>query len=147
MLWTITEPCLNREFPQEQLKKIPFPQNLRISSGVLWYGGSCQEMCGAILWVSQQDDLNNSTKYILHASMTTTSKKKKWNLLENCHMYALKLFWNAHTWHELDDLIFYGQWINLHGRLRNWPKPVTNAWIDWFHFSSYMWIRTILSCR
>ena len=23
---------------------------------VLWYGGSCKEMCGAILWVSQQDD-------------------------------------------------------------------------------------------
>ena len=23
---------------------------------VLWYGGSCQEMCGAILWVGQQDD-------------------------------------------------------------------------------------------
>ena len=36
--------------------------------------------------------LNNSTKYLLHASMTTISKKKKWNLLENCHMYALKLF-------------------------------------------------------
>ena len=39
--------------------------------------------------------LNNSTKYLLHASMTTTSKKKKQNLLENCHMYALILFWNV----------------------------------------------------
>ena len=28
--------------------------------------------------------LSNSTKYLLHASMTTTSKKKKQNLLENC---------------------------------------------------------------
>ena len=28
--------------------------------------------------------LNNSTKYLLHALMTTTSKKKKQNLLENC---------------------------------------------------------------
>ena len=35
---------------------------------------------------------NDSTKYLLHASMTTTSKKKKQNLLENCQMYALKLF-------------------------------------------------------
>ena len=34
--------------------------------------------------------LSNSSKYLLHASMTTTSKKKKRNLLENCHMYALK---------------------------------------------------------
>ena len=52
---------------------------------------------------------NNSTKYLLHASMTTTSKKKKQNLLENCQMHALKLFLNAYTWQELDDLIFYGQ--------------------------------------
>ena len=53
--------------------------------------------------------LSNSTKYLLHASMTTTSKKKKQNLLENCQIHALKLFWNAYTWQELDDLIFYGQ--------------------------------------
>ena len=32
---------------------------------------------------------NNSTKYPLHASMTTTSKRKKQNLLENCHKYML----------------------------------------------------------
>ena len=72
--------------------------------------------------------LNDSTKYLLPASMTTTSKKKKQNLLENCHKYAPKLFWNVCIWHELDDLIFYGQ-----DRLRNGPRPVTNAWIDWFH--------------
>ena len=77
--------------------------------------------------------LNNSTKYELHAWMTTTSKKKKWNLLENCHKYALKLFWNAYTWHELDDLTFYCQWISSHDRLRNGPKLVTHACIDWFH--------------
>ena len=35
--------------------------------------------------------LNNPIKYLLHASMTTTSKKKKWNLLETCHKYALKV--------------------------------------------------------
>ena len=76
--------------------------------------------------------LNNCTKYLLLASMTTTSKKKKWKLLDNCHKYALKCFWNACIWHELEDLIFYGQWTNLHDRLQNGPKPVTNAWIDWF---------------
>ena len=36
--------------------------------------------------------LRNSTKYLLHASMTTTSKKKKQNLLENCQIHALKWF-------------------------------------------------------
>ena len=40
----------------------------------------------------QTGRLSNSTKYLLHASMTTTSKKKKQNLLENCHKFALKLF-------------------------------------------------------
>ena len=81
----------------------------------------------------QTGRFNNSTKFLLHASMTTTLKKKKWNLLENCHMYALKLFWNACTWYGLDDLIFYGQWTNLHDPSQNGPRPVTNAWIDWFH--------------
>ena len=75
----------------------------------------------------QTKRLNNYTKYTLHTLMTTTSKKKKRNVLENCHTYALKLFWDACTWHVLDDLILYGQLINLHDRLRNGPKPVTNA--------------------
>ena len=43
--------------------------------------------------VSWQTRLHsNSTKYLLHASMTTTSKKKKQNLLENCQLHAFKLF-------------------------------------------------------
>ena len=32
ILWTITEPCLNREFPRGGVDKLPFPQNFRISS-------------------------------------------------------------------------------------------------------------------
>ena len=76
--------------------------------------------------------LNNSTKYLLHASMTTTLKKKKWNLLENCHKYALNLFWNAYTWHGLGDLIFHGQWTNLHDRLQNGPRLVTNDYLVWY---------------
>ena len=35
---------------------------------------------------------SNSTKYLLHASMTTTSKRKKQNLLETCQIHALKWF-------------------------------------------------------
>ena len=31
-MWTITEPCLTREFLPGRLEKLPFPQNLRISS-------------------------------------------------------------------------------------------------------------------
>ena len=73
----------------------------------------------------QRKRFNNSTKYPLHASMTTTSKKKKTKSVG-------KLFWNAFSWHVLEDLIFYGQWTNLHDRLRNGPELVTNAWIAWY---------------
>ena len=37
ILWTITEPCLNPEYPLEQVKKLPCAENLR------------EEMCGTIL--------------------------------------------------------------------------------------------------
>ena len=73
--------------------------------------------------------LNNPTKYQLHALMTIISKKKKWNPWENCQKYALKFFWNAYTWHVLDDPIFYGQWTNLHDRSQNGPKLVTNDYL------------------
>ena len=76
--------------------------------------------------------LNNSTKYLLHALMTIILKKKNWILQENCQTYPLKLFWNACTWHVMEDLIFCGQWTNLHDRLQNGPQPVTNDWIVWY---------------
>ena len=83
--------------------------------------------------------LNNSTKYLLHASMTITSKRKNWNLSENCQKYPLKLFWNACTWHVLEDLIFSGQWTNLHDRLRNGQSLwQTTESFDILH-PSHMW--------
>ena len=82
--------------------------------------------------------LNNPTKYLLPASMTTTLKEEEMKSVgELSHVCSqivlkcLKLCWNACTMHELVDLISYGQWINLHDRLQNGPKLVTNAWIDW----------------
>ena len=32
ILWTITGPCSNCEFPQVGTEKLPFPQNIRIPS-------------------------------------------------------------------------------------------------------------------
>ena len=80
-------------------------------------------------WQTQRR--SNFSKYQLHALMTIISKKKKWNLLENCHKYAPKLFWNAYTWHVLEDPIFCGQWTNLHDRSQTGPKPVTNDYLVW----------------
>ena len=74
------------------LEKLPFPQNIRISS----YGFMTWLVMQRSVWndiVSWRTRLhNNSLKYLLHASMTTTSKKKKQNLLENCQLLVLKLF-------------------------------------------------------
>ena len=44
-------------------------------------------------------------------------------LSQVCSEIVLKCFF----WHGLEDLIFYGQWTNLHDRLQNGPKLVTNA--------------------
>ena len=103
---------------------------------VLWHGGSCKEVCGTILWVGKQDDSTTQQSiHSMHRSMTITSKKKKWNLLENCHKYALKLFWNVHAGHELDD--FDVLWsVN------------TNAWIDWCRTSiTHVHINRIVMCK
>ena len=79
----------------------------------------------------QTRPLNNFTKYQLHALMTIISKKKNWNPWETCQNHAVKLFWNACTWHVLEDLIFYGQRTNLHDRSQNGPKLVTNDYLVW----------------
>ena len=76
--------------------------------------------------------LNNYTKSQHHALTTTNSRKKKWDLLEKCPKYALKMFWNVYTWHVLDDLIFYGQWTNLLVLSQSGPELATNAWHVWF---------------
>ena len=131
ILWTITEPCLNREFQQEELKNLHTLRIFVFLHGLMiWKVMQRNVWSDIVSWQTRR--LNNAAKYLLHASMTTTSKKKKWNLLENCQIHALKLFWNACTWHVLEDLIFYVLWTNLQVPSQNGPTPVTNAWIDWY---------------
>ena len=131
MLLTTTEPCLSPGFPRVEPKNYHTRKIFVFLRGLMiWRVMRRNVWNDDVSWRIRR--LNNSTKYLLHASMTTTSKKKKQNLLENRHRYAVKLFWNAYTWHGLGDLIFYSQWTNLHDRLHNRPKPVTNAWIDWY---------------
>ena len=92
ILWTITEPCSNREFERVN-RKTTIHSKYSYFFMVVWHGWSCKGSVWNDIVRKQTRRRNNSTKYLLHASMTTTSKKKKkWNLLEICHMYALKLF-------------------------------------------------------
>ena len=91
ILFTITEPCLNPEFPQEQLKNYHARNIFVFLRGTtIWKVMPRNVWNDIVSW--QTERFNNSTKFQLHASMTTTSKKKKQNLLENCQIHALKLF-------------------------------------------------------
>ena len=84
------------------IEKLPCSENFRISFMVLWHRRSCEEMCGAILWVSQQDDSTTLQSYLVHASMTTTSKRKKWKsvgkLSQVCSQIVLKCLYLARIW-------------------------------------------------
>ena len=78
-----------------RLDKLPFPQNIRISSWSYDMAGHAKKC------VERYCELANKTTQQLYKVSTPcddhTLKKKKQNLLENC------------TWQELDDLIFDGQ--------------------------------------
>ena len=84
----------------------------------------------------QAGQLNNSTKCQLHAMNTIISKKNNGNPLENVQKYALKLFWHVHTWHVLDDPLFYGQWKNLQDTITKWTQACgkqLSRLISYFH--------------
>ena len=104
-------------------EKLPYSE-IFVFLRVLRYGKSCQEMCGTKLWVSKQDD---STTLQDIYSMHWWQEEEMKSVGE-----LSKMYWNACTWHVLDDLIFSCRWTNLPDRLRNGPKPATNAWIAWF---------------
>ena len=76
ILWTITEPCLNHEFPRAKLKSFHTLRILVFLRGLMIWRVMQRNVWNDIVsWQTRR--LNNSTKYVLHASMTTTSKKKK----------------------------------------------------------------------
>ena len=92
-----------------EIGKITIPSKSSYFFMVLRHGRSWQEVC-----VERSCELGNKTTQQLYKVSTPCIddhhfKRKKRNLLENCHMYALKLSWNAYIWQESDDLLFYGQ--------------------------------------
>ena len=72
----MTEPYSNRKFQRVEQKNEHSPQNLSISSWSDDMAGHAKEVWNDIVsWQTRRR--YNFTKYLLHASMTTTSKKKK----------------------------------------------------------------------
>ena len=125
--------------------KLPCSENLRISSwSVTWKGISRNVWNDIVSWRTRR--LNNSTKYQLHASMTTTSKKK-WNPWENCPKNAL-------NFSEMQILGMYwktGYSVVSEQTLHDPSQNGQSLWQTIFSFdlshSSYMWLQPILSCE
>ena len=73
---TITEPCSNREFPRREQKNYHSLKIFVFLHGrMTWLVMQRSVWNDIVSWQTRR--LNNSTKYLLRASMTTTSKKKK----------------------------------------------------------------------
>ena len=113
---------------------------------VLWYGRSCKEMCGAILWVGKQDDSTTlQSIYSMHRWPPLQRRRNEicWrivtSMLSNCSkMLILGTNWT--TWY-----FMVSEWIcTIDYKMDQslWQTPES---IDILH-SSYMWIQTVLPC-
>ena len=85
---TITEPRSNREFPREEQRNCHSLKTFVFLHGLLTRKVKQRNVWSDVVCL-QIRRLNNSTKYLLPASMTTTSKKKEicWSvtsMLPNC---------------------------------------------------------------
>ena len=92
ILWTIIEICLNPKSLQD-LKKSYFIRRHVAQTfpdgAMIWKVMQRNVWSDIANWRTEQ--LNSYTTSQLHALMTIHSKKKNWDLLENCQRYALKL--------------------------------------------------------
>ena len=96
ILWTITEPCLNPEFPQEQPKTYHARKIWVSLRGLMtWKVMPWNVWNDIVSWQTRR--LNNSTKYQRFALMTISFKKKTEIRKRIVKKYVLKLFWNVYT--------------------------------------------------
>ena len=102
---------------------------------VLWYGRSCKEMCGAILWLNKQDDSTTlQSIYSMHRWPSLQRGRIEFrervvtSMLSNCSEMLKDTDWE--TWYSMVSeqtcTIDYKMDQSL------WQTPVTNAWIDWY---------------
>ena len=113
---------------------------------VLWYGRSCEEMCGAILWVIKQDDSTTlQSIYSMHRwsplqrGRNEICRRIAKYMLSNCsEMLILGKKWT--TWYSM---------VSKEARTGH-NKMDQSLWqtsesVDILH-SSHMWIQTALLC-
>ena len=119
-------------FRGRRTEKLPYCENFRISSWSYDMEGHAKKC------VERYCELSNKTTQQLYKVSTPCiddhhfkeeEVKSVGELSHVCSQIVLKCFFlgtNWKTWYS------YGQWTNLHDRLQNGPKPVTNAWNDWY---------------
>ena len=108
------------------VKKLPLPQNLRISSWSYDMAGQakkCVERYCELANKTTQQLYKVSSPCIDDHHFKEEEMKSVGQLSYVCSQIVLKYY----TWQELDDLIFYGQQISSHDPSQNGPRPVTNA--------------------
>ena len=125
-----------------QLQNHVWIQNFRRSNGkismlgkseylfmVLWHGGSCQEMCGTVLWVSKQND--STTRQSINSLHWWP-----WNPWDKC--------WYLARIGRPDILWSVNKTYTIHHKMNQsvWQTIIS---FDLLH-SSYKWIQTILPC-
>ena len=113
-------------------EKLPCSENLCIFSwsyDMEGHAKKCVERYCELANKTTQQLYNVSTPCIDDHHFKDEEVESEGELSKVCSQSVLKCLYLARI--VLEHLIFYGQWTNLHDRLRNGPKPVTNAWIDW----------------
>ena len=123
-------------------EKFPCSDNLRISSwsyDMVGHAKKCVEWYCELANKTTQQLYKVSTPCIDDHHFKEEELKSVGELSNVCSQIVK----NAYTWHVMDDLIFYGQWTNLHDPLQNGPKLVTNDYVIW-HFTFL--IQTVLLC-
>ena len=106
-------------------EKLPFPQNLRISSwsyDMAGHAKKCVERYCELANKNTQQLYKVSTPCIDDHHFKEEELKSVGELSKVCSRIVLKCLYLA----RIEDLIFYGQRINLHDRSQNEPKLVTN---------------------
>ena len=105
-------------------------------------------MCGAILWVSKQNDSTTlQSIYSMHRWPPLQRRRNEicWRFVTSMLSSCSKMFILGKNWKTRYSM--HGQWTNLHDQSQNGPKPVTNAWIDWYlTFITHVNTNSIVMC-
>ena len=97
---------------------------------VLWREGSCQEMCGTILWVGKQDD--STTPHSINSMpwwppLQRRRNKICWRIVKVCSQIVPKCLYLARIGRP--DIL---RSVNkMHEQSPNGPELVLNAWLVW----------------